>query len=342
MAFINDITINLARGTAGLQQRSFRPLILQSGSGTGLDKYIITELTDLVDLGISTSSDVYKMAGAMFAQSPSVSDIMVAISNESDDDDALTALRQVDDNFYAITIPSRDNADLATVEAWASANKKFFFGCSATVNALDNPNPTDRAAYVIHNNQATDFPECAWVGQNIGKQPGSFTWKWKRPTGQNPSTFNSTQLNEIRTKNGNALQNQKGQTFFNEGKCRDGEFIDVIHSQDWIEDQLIIELLSQFINTEKIPMDNAGIAKIEAAVRAVLTRAGDVGIIARATDEADFEKSDDKFYMFTIEVPQRSQLATNDLINRDLKGIKFTLFLAGAIHKVEVNGLITV
>ena len=341
MAFINDITINVSRGTLGLQQQNFTPIVIGSGiaaSGT----VNATELTDLTDAGYLVTDQEYIMASAMFAQSPSPA--VVKVMRKTDAvayDAALSALITTDDDFYAITIESREKADLALVGTWANSNKKFFFGGSDDITALDSRN-VDREAYLIHDNADTDYPECAWVGREIPKQPGSNTWKWKTLSGQNASTFTSTELSTIRANNGQALQSQAGAIFTNEGKTTSGEYIDIIIGQDWVEDQLNIGLLGLFLRNDKVAMDDVGIAQIEGVVRDVLKRAGDNKIIAAAVSEADLEKSDDKLYIYQVTVPLRADISVADRAARTLTGVKFVYTTSGAIHHTTITGLIEV
>lgn len=341
MAYINDITINISRGTLGLQQQNFTPIIIGSGAiASGVVS--ATELTDLTDAGYTTADEEYKMMSAMMAQSPSPS--LVKVMRKASGtayDDALATLITTDNDFYAITIESREKADLALVGTWANSNKKFFFGCSSDITALDSRN-VDREAYLIHDNLPGDYPECALVGREIPKQPGSNTYKWVQLSGQNASTYTSTQLNTIRTNNGQALQSQAGSIFTNDGKTTSGEFIDIIIGQDWVEDQLNIGLLGLFLKNDKVSMDDVGIAQVEGVIRDVLKRAGDNKIIARAVSEADLLKSDDKIYIYQVTVPLRSAISTTDRANRDLTGVKFVYTTAGAIHKTTITGLIEV
>lgn len=341
MAYINDITINISRGTLGLQQQNFTPIVIGSGAvASGVIS--ATSLADLTDAGYNTTDEEYKMASAMFAQSPSPATVKVMRkSSASGYDESLAELITTDNDFYAITIESREKADLALAGTWANSNKKFFFGGSDDITALDNRN-VDREAYLIHDNSDTDYPECAWVGSEIPKQPGSNTWKWKILSGQNASTFTITQLSTIRSNNGQALQSQAGAIFTNEGKTTSGEFIDIIIGQDWVEDQLNIGLLGLFLKNDKIPMDDVGIAQVEGVIRDVLKRAGDNKIIAQAVSEADLLKSDDKLYIYQVTVPLRSEISVNDRANRNLTGIKFVYTTAGAIHKTTITGLIEV
>lgn len=341
MAFINDITITITRGTLGLEQRSFDPLIIGSGAIAATGITDATDLTDVTTAGYLTTDPEYLMASAMFAQSPRPE--IVRIYRKATDTayaDALTTLRTTDDAWYTVNIDSHDLSDLNAVGTWANSNKKFFIGCVDDVDAGVDRN-ADREAYLVHD-QPTDYPDCAWVGQNISKQPGSFTWKWKRLNGQEAAAYTSTQLNTIRTNHTQALQEQADAIFVNEGICTSGEYIDVIMGQDWVEDQLNIALLDLFIKNEKISLDDTGIAQVEGKVREVLKRAGDYGIIARAESDADLLLSDDKKFMYQVTVPLRADISSVDRANRTLPDVKFVYYLAGAIHKTTVTGLITV
>lgn len=341
MAFINDITISISDGTIGLSERSFDPLIV--GTGT-IASGVVTayELTDLTDAGYTSDDAEYDMFSAMIAQTPRPQFVKVVRKADADDyDDFLDDLRETDDLWYTVCIDSRLDADLNTAGTWANSNNKFFFGCAESVTALADRN-VDREAYLIHDNDATDYPECSWVGRCIPFDPGSITWKWKTLNGQNASSFTATELTAIRAANGNALQSQAGVIFTNEGLTTSGKYIDDIMGRDWVKDQLRTGLLSLFINNDTVPFDDTGIAMVEGVVRDVLKRAGDNGIVARAVSAADFLKSDDKVYMFRVTVPQRSDVLTNDLANRTLSDVKFSYTKAGAIHEVEVTGKITV
>lgn len=341
MAFLNDITINISAGTLGLQELVFRPLIM--GSGAVASGVVVAEsLTDLTDAGYLATDEEYLMASAMWAQSPSPSDIAVIRKVAGDPyATALTALRLTYDDWYTVCIESRLKADLNLVGTWANSNKKLFIGGSSdeTSGATRNVN---REAYLIHNNAIADYPDCAWVGKMIPKVPGSATWKWKILSGQSASTFTSTQLNTIRTNNTQAIQNQKGAIFVNEGITTAGEYIDLTVAQDWVEDQISVGLLSLFTKNDKVAFDDRGIAQIEGVVRDVLKRAGDNGIIAAAVSEADMALSDDKTYIYKVTTVSRADTSANNRATRTYEGISFVYTTAGAIHEVTVTGLIQV
>jgi hypothetical protein len=342
MPFISDITINISSGALSLSQQNFRPLILGTGATAATGVTIASKLTDLTDAGYLSTDEEYLMASAMLAQSPHVSDFAVyRKSNATDYDDALTTLITTFDDFYAIVIQSRTGSDLALVGTWANSNKKFFFGCSEDPDDLTGRN-VDREAYLIHDNDAADYPECAWVGGQLSKTPGSNTWKWKKLSGQDHSTFTSTQLNAIRTDHGQALQKQAGVIFTNDGVATSGEFIDIILGQDWVEDELKTGLLALFLKNDKIAMDDKGIAQIEGVIRDVLKRAGDNGIIAAAVSDADKLLSDDKTYIYQVVVPLRADISVANRAARNLAGVEFVYTSAGAVHRTTITGYIEI
>jgi len=340
MAFVNDIIINLSKGTAGLKQKSFRPLMLGSGVAQ-IAVGIYNDLAGLVSGGYATSDPEYKMASSMLAQTPSPTDFAVARKASATAYDAeLTTITANFTDFWGVLIDSKLEADLNLAGTWADGNKKYFFGEIDDVTAGNGRN-VDREAYVIHD-VAAEWAAAAWVGQNIPKQPGSFTWKWKRLSGVSAVSYDSTDMATIRSNNTQALQEQAGAIYMNEGISTSGEYIDTMHGIDWLDDQLKKELLLFMLKNEKVPFDDTGIQSLGTVVRGVLQRAGEVGFFARAVSEADMVNSDDGFWQFRLEIPQRADLAPTDIANRDLKGIKFTAWLAGAFHKATITGLITV
>lgn len=77
-----------------------------------------------------------------------------------------------------------------------------------------------------------------------------------------------------------------------------------------------------------MPFTERGGAILETELRAALLRAIDAGILADDTE-------------ITIEIPKVSEISANDRANRIFKTIRFTARLAGAIHYVEIRGVVT-
>lgn len=345
MAYINDLDIQITLATKPLTVQGFSKLLIL-GNRTSPDDLIdhygeYADLASMVDDGFTADDDEYKMAALIFGQSPRPSEIAVHIHDDTVTlTDALNTLIGSYNDWYGLLITSRANVDLNAAGTWALGNEKLFIGCAVSSTALTDRNNI-REAYLIHDG-AADFPEAAWAGMCFPQAIGSITWKWKAPTGVVAADFTLTELNAIRDGNGQTLSERSGVVYADEGKTTGGEFIDVIMSRDYIKARLGEALFGLSIRSDKIPFDNTGAAMMESAIRDVLRQAGKQGIIAKAVSEADKELSDEGEYMYTVTIPERSEVPTNDRAARKWTGIEFTFVLAGAVHATEISGTITI
>jgi hypothetical protein len=349
MASINDIVINISLLTKPITQKGFGlPLVVGNRADTDPLYKNYAEYSDLdsmVSDGFTSSDDEYKMVSAMFAQSPRPDVVAVYIRDSVDTlSDSLDELAGTYNDWYILLVTERDNTSLNSAGDWIAAREKLFFGCSSSVMALSGRNNT-REAYVIHD-QPDTFPDAAWVGFCLPRAIGSITWKWKAPTGVVAADFTLTELNNIRKQEGygygQTFTERSGIVYSNEGITTGGQYIDVIMSRDYIRARLEESLFALQVRSDKISFDNTGFAQMESEIRAVLKTAGTNGIIARATTEEDLLKSDEGEYMYKVSVPSRSDVPINDRAERKLSGIEFSFTIAGAIHSVDVNGVIEV
>lgn len=240
--------------------------------------------------------------------------------------------------FRTVCIDSRVLADLNDVGTWASSNDKLFFG-GINNELAGSGRSLEGESYFISDSQ-TEFPECRWVGKNIGKVPGSNTWKFQVLAGVTAATYTLTQLNTIRSLKTQAPTNQGGQIFSNEGFVTSGEYIDVILGRMWIAEEIEARILELFLNEEKVALDDPGIMQTENVIRRVLKEAGQNGIIAVASSEADQANSDDGEFQFKIVSPLSADISSADKAAR-LLTITFSYILAGAQHEATVTGKVT-
>lgn len=254
--------------------------------------------------------------------------------------ESLATLVGTHNDWYGLLITERGETSLHAAGDWCLGNEKLFIGCCADVSALTDRNNI-REGYLIHDD-ADNYPEAAWAGVCFPQAIGSITWKWKTPTGVIAGDFSLTELNAIRDGNGQTLSERSGVVYADEGITTGGEFIDVIMSRDYIKARLAEALFALNIRSRKIPFDDAGAAMMESAIRDVLRQAGKQGIIAQAVSEADKELSDEGEYMYTVTIPERSEVPANDRAARKWTGIEFTFVLAGAVHATEISGTITI
>jgi hypothetical protein len=83
------------------------------------------------------------------------------------------------------------------------------------------------------------------------------------------------------------------------------------------------------VNSPKVPYTNAGITAIEGEIRRSLTEGVTNDFIA--TEPA-----------FTVTTPNVSDVSQADKANRVLRNVTFQATLSGAIHVVEINGVVSI
>ncbi|GEM_PF-1332437 len=348
MSFIQDITINVSTAIVTLTGETFIPLILGGGAGA-ISVETVTATSEMADLGYLTTDDEYLMLSAMLAQDVSPSTVKVARCTPATSTGyvaALNSLEELGEEFYVVCIDEYEDATIqSAVATWCAANDKLFIALNNDVTCADVTaiGSQDRTAVIVHDS-ATGRPDAALVGLCMPIKPWATNWKWKKLNGVAESAYTRTQLGTIRTAKAIGLQGNNGSGIYsNYGRTTSGKSIMLQIGQDWITNQLNIELYSLLLRNSNIPIDDSGIAQVEAVIRSVLKRAGDEGIIGKAITQNDRDLySDDKQYLYKVTVPLRSELSTNDRANGNLSGVKFIAYSAGSVDSIVVTGTVTI
>ena len=174
----------------------------------------------------------------------------------------------------------------------------------------------------------------ALFSETSNKQAGSFTYKNQKLKGvYADEAILEKELNEIHNYNVNAYVNKAGYSVTSEGKCANGEYIDILDSKDWIITQIKYRLQQALIINDKIPYDNTGIALLESIVVNILQDAYNNGMIAN--DESGKPS-------YSVNFAKRSETDASDRAKRQYLGGKFSFDLSGAVHTVTVNGVINI
>lgn len=171
----------------------------------------------------------------------------------------------------------------------------------------------------------------AWAGAVLPLEPGSETWKFKNLSGVEAATLTSTQRLNLVTRRGNSMETVAGVKITFEGTVFNTSigYLDVRRGIDWLQDDMSKGVFGALAGASKIPYTDAGVAVIEAEVRASLKRAVAKQILAE--DPAP-----------TVTAPRVADVASADKTARNLPDVKFSGTLAGAIHKVTISGVVTV
>jgi len=236
------------------------------------------------------------------------------------------------------TISYTEQDDILEIAAWAETQKKIFFhtdndaviptsGTSDLAYQLKALN-YDRTAIAYHSGlvSADQFLMEAWMGKMLPKDPGSATWMFKNLSGITAVGMTSAQRTYALNKNCNIYTTTAGVNITERGQVVSGEYIDIIRGIDWLEATIQETIYSELINTDKIPYTNEGIGIVEGLLKKALDEAVRAGVLAS----------------YVVTVPLIADISDQDKIDRILPDIEFTGILAGAIHKIEIAGTVTV
>lgn len=331
---IVDVTISLE--TAGVTRQGFgKPLLI--GDAGVLSSGVVAEyasLAEMVSAGFADTDEEYKMAQAIFSQSPSPSSVFVAPLTGGDYGDSIQDAFDASKDWYAVIIQSRLEADILDAAAKVETIDRLLLACSndAAVTASSSGNVLadlkaanyDRTSYLWSDDQA-NYPEAAWAGVMLPKDPGSATWMFKTLTGITADDLTTTEQNNVLNENGNTYQTIGGVSITREGKVASGEYLDVIRGIDWLKARIEEDIYQRLVNVDKVPFTDAGIAIIDNILRERLQDAVDQGVLAS----------------FTVSVPTAASVSAANKAARTLPDVDFTGVLAGAIHKVEINGTVS-
>lgn len=243
------------------------------------------------------------------------------------------------DDWYCALIDNSGEAEILALAASIETIEKLFLCATSDADVLTTStsdvgstlqnNNYARTAYVWHQDP-DNGPEAAWAGKALPYDPGSITWNLLQGiTGAPATTFETAELGYLKGKNGNRFVELASQTAPQEGKTAGGEFIDITRGIDFIAARLRENIFRQLLIQPKIPFTDPGIGVIENEVRGVMELGISQSIFA--ADPAPL-----------VTVPLAAEVDPNDKANRLLPDVTFQATLAGAIHEVEVRGVVTV
>jgi hypothetical protein len=306
----------------------------------------------------------YLAAEAFFAQGGNAKQLLVGFKTATETyTQALTAIRALRDDFYAIAIQDTTKAVQLALAATVLglAGRKAVFFRTDDANTLVDGNTThlgaelkalnnDNAQAVYHYNAWTStnttgrFPEWRIMGrvlpivENQLQAPGSTSWHNQKVVGIEPSfspaggklSFTQTERNILNFNNVEALESDGANVRTLGGKMAGGEWGDVIHGAAWLEARLEEDLYNllttQADRFSKIGYDTKGIAQVESVIRARLQKAVNTRFI-----DADY----------TVTTPTVEQTEATDRANR-VYNAQFEARLIGAIKFMTIQGTLTV
>lgn len=303
---------------------------------TGL-KAAIGSPTGITVTGTTTLTLAPTVAGTPWSVIASINLVAVNATPTETWADALDAVSDDNDVWYALVTETHTPADVQALSAAIQARRKIF-GTSSQDTVVPTTGTTD-IAYILDSISAgrtygvylptadAEYPEAVWMGSQLAYTPGSNDWDFKRGVGATVSKLNDTARVNLRDKNMNMYTTVGGVNVFQDGNMFDGTPIDQVIIEDWLYARLQEQIYFRLVNTLKIPMTNAGLVIIENEIRSVLSQAEANGAIDRG---------------WSVTVPDVLDIPANLRALRTAGVFQFRVRLAGSIRKVIINGFLAV
>lgn len=299
----------------------------------------------VVASGSTTLILTAKVAGAGFSHTESANLAAVTSPANHSIADDIAAIQDVNDDWYGLSAVTQVASDLEQIAQYIESQKKIYIGDTNDAACLTT-STTDIASIlkglslkrsgVIYTAESNDGKASAWMGGQLPKVPGSTTWKFKTLAGCTVDKFTATQrsiaigngIAGVVGKNLNIYEATGGSNITKEGFMAGGQFIDITIGVDWLESNIQSGVFNLLVSEDKVPYTDQGLAQIENAIRAVLNQGAVNGLVDGST--------------IVVSIPPVAQQSVSDRANRILNNVKFSCRLAGALHFVVIQGVVTV
>lgn len=318
-----DVDVDTAAYTAGTNTLVVTPL---TGKAVGIE-FVLTGITGTMTYAITATelSETYATA--------------------------LSAALDVSTDFYGVTAATRTIAKQQVVADWAETHKVICGLGSADDNIVDQADGTDttsiayyiksmsyeRSFVIYTKTAATEGVEAAYLSALLPNDPGTYTAMFKTLAGITVDSLTDTKQVNAHAKYCNTYESIGGVNITREGKVGSGEYIDIVIFIDWLTARITESVFATMAAQKKIPMTDAGILSIKSALQQPLKIGQDRGGISPTA----FDDTNVQIGGYKIIVPRLQDISTADKTARLLDNVKFTAWLAGAIHKTKITGTVT-
>lgn len=277
---------------------------------------------------------VFKAAQVIFSQNPRVEKIKVGrIQGNEDIATAFSDICVVDEDFYGVLFPKEGDSYASDAQKLANliAQKRMILGLDVnktTPNiAADFKEKSNDRVFCIHSPN-DEYLASAWMGKMLPEAPGAASWAFRELKEVKPYGLTTTEVNDLEKDNINRYLGIKGQGVTLDGKMSSGKFIDITHGIDWLHVRIQERLFRLLVLNKKIPYTLKGIDLVRCEIIAQLKEAVYQGVLA---DDPEPQ----------VSTPKMEELDEQTRGERVLPKIRFSGRLAGAIHKIEIQGTVT-
>lgn len=351
MSIEQYVDVQISQQTTAVSQAGFGTLLIVGPNPEFSERvkaYTPSEMVALAsDLAGGATDPEYRAANTLISQNPRVTTFKVGRIDGGDADMTATldACKNEDNDWYGLMTVERNQTDDLAASAWAQSNKKIFgvadddsniiaSGDTTSTPKLMFDNSRDRS-FALYSGQADGgendpFGEAAVFGIWMPQQPGSYSVMYKTLSGVVADVLDTSEIGYAAEKFCNTYHEVGGVQIVDGGwvSYSTVNYIDIMVFVDWLQARMTERIFSRLVNLAKIPFTDAGIDLIVSEVKGQLQDGIDAGGLA--ADPAP-----------VVEAPLAKDVSTTDKGNRLLPDITFTATLAGAIHKTQIRGVVT-
>lgn len=255
----------------------------------------------------------------------------------------LSELALLDPDFYGVAIDSTSAANVAAVFAWVQSNKRLFFGL--TQDTIERDTVGGGPLAVALRGASYDCGELRYSGLGARADAAMMgailaaswddgtapTWAFRELKGIPVDNLTPTQVSNMQTAvHVSIYVTNRGVNMTWEGKAPGGKFADLSVFLAWLDARIGESVFNLLVREPRLGYTTKGIGKVGDAVWEVIRTA-----FAREAISPDFP--------ITFALPKPADATTEERAARTLGGggIRFGFVFAGAIHKVQVNGVVT-
>jgi hypothetical protein len=256
----------------------------------------------------------------------------------------LTAIWAANKAWYGLGLDSSGQAETEVAAAWVESNGSVIFAATtADSAAADATSTTDvlselkldsytRTAGLFTQYSNMSFGAFGWLAVHLTQAPGSDTWHFNTIVGLQPDSdylCPESCVLAVQAKNGSVYTTLANLNLTQGGTSASGEWMDQTRFIDWLRVTIQLAMIATLArNQGKVPYDDFGIAEIAAALSGVLQQGVEAGGFVPGSYQV-FPPSVDS-------IPEASVSA------RILPALPFSAKLAGAIHRVAIQGTASV
>lgn len=355
MANIDRIVkVSISLATAGIAEQNFNELLLYGvftkPTGATNNVFIITDPDELIDTyGCTSTSHIYLAALVFFSQIPHPAQLYIGFdSAATDPTNDLVAIHNENNDWYALCDVEHVETRAVQIAQWIEGHEKLFVTVLSNVNNSSAPaTDTTSVAHQLmsgnffrtawwYDTNPLNFPDVGITSRSFTKYPGQETWANQELDGVTSNAWNETTAQNIFQKNGNTFEPFRNISITQNGKVAGGEWIDIIRFRDWLCEEIKVTIFQQMVNN-RIPYTDPGIA----IIRTRLAQALDLGVVRGGIAPTEVDSKGKLIPSYTIQVPLSANISPNQKATRVLQDIYFTARIAGAIHVVEIQGVLT-